>query len=397
MTIATTLHPREASERTWDVAIVGAGPSGALAARELARRGLSVLLIDRSSFPRWKVCGCCLNGHALGILSAVGLGSLMSRSGAIPLRGFRVAVAGHFAEVPLSGGVALSRESFDAALVQAAIEEGADFLPRTLASLDSELGNSAIRYLELQQGPTRARLAARVVLAADGLGGKLAARAEGSNPITKPASRIGAGVIAATGPACYAPGQIFMACGRGGYVGLVRLEDGRLNLAAALDPNWVRGCGGPGRAAVELLADSGWPAVPNLAELNWRGTPSLTRRAWRRAGHRLFLIGDAAGYIEPFTGEGMAWALTAGRAVAPLAARAAQRWHPVLAREWEMAYRHVLGRRQLICQGVAAVLRSPKLMRTLVWLLARVPVLAKPLTQHLGCAENTRFPIRKEK
>jgi flavin-dependent dehydrogenase len=166
----------------------------------------------------------------------------------------------------------------------------------------------------------------------------------------------------------------------------VRLEDGRLNLAAALDPNWVRECGGPGQAVVELIAESGWPAVPDLAELSWRGTPSLTRRARRRASHRLFLIGDAAGYIEPFTGEGMAWALTAGRAVAPLAARAAQEWHPDLARAWERTYRQLLGRRQLVCEGVAALLRSPWLTRTVVRLLARAPALAAPLTRYLGCA-----------
>ncbi len=103
-----------------------------------------------------------------------------------------------------------------------------------------------------------------------------------------------------------------MACGRRGYLGLVRLEDGRLNLAAALDPCWMRVCGGPGPAAARLLAEVGWPPVPNLAEQNWRGTPALTRQARRRAAERLFLIGDAAGYIEPFTGEGMAWALAAG-------------------------------------------------------------------------------------
>ena len=75
-----------------------------------------------------------------------------------------------------------------------------------------------------------------------------------------------------------------MACGRRGYLGLVRLEDGRLNLAArARSPVGNGACGGPGPAAVELLAESGWPAVPNLAELNWRGTPSLTRR---RSGER---------------------------------------------------------------------------------------------------------------
>ena len=111
---------------------------------------------------------------------------------------------------------------------------------------------------------------------------------------------------------------------------------------------------------------------------------TLTRQARQHAGERLLLIGDAAGYIEPFTGEGMAWALTAGRAVAPLAAQAAERWHPRLVRQWELRYRRLLGSRQLVCRAVACVLRSPALTRTAVRLLARVPALAAPMTHYLG-------------
>ncbi|HEY7428386.1 MAG TPA: FAD-dependent oxidoreductase, partial [Gemmataceae bacterium] len=74
MTVAATTGLEEASRRTWDVVVVGAGPAGAMAAHELARRGCAVLLVDRAAFPRWKVCGCCLNGHALVTLQAAGLG-----------------------------------------------------------------------------------------------------------------------------------------------------------------------------------------------------------------------------------------------------------------------------------------------------------------------------------
>src|SRR5262249_23647918 len=60
MTLAATLDLMTTSERRWDAVVVGAGPAGALAARELARLGAAVLLVDRATFPRWKVCGCCL-------------------------------------------------------------------------------------------------------------------------------------------------------------------------------------------------------------------------------------------------------------------------------------------------------------------------------------------------
>ena len=66
-----------------------------------------------------------------------------------------------------------------------------------------------------------------------------------------------------------------------------------------------------------------------------RARPDSRRRTAPARRDRLFLLGDAAGYVEPFTGEGIAWALASGRAIAPLALRAIERWEPRLAGEWE--------------------------------------------------------------
>src|SRR5262249_29622163 len=134
MSVAPTLAPGDAAQRLWDVIVVGAGPAGALAARELARRGLAVLLVDQASFPRGKGCGCCLSLRTLSRLASVGLGDLPVRLGAVPLHEFCVAAAGRRAVVPLPGGAALSREALDAALVEAAAAAGASFLPETLAT-----------------------------------------------------------------------------------------------------------------------------------------------------------------------------------------------------------------------------------------------------------------------
>src|SRR5207237_9932770 len=109
-----------------------------------------------------------------------------------------------------------------------------------------------------------------VVLAADGLGGKLLARAGLTAAPPEPAARLGAGVVLADGPAFYGAGTVYMACGGGGYVGLVRLEDGRLDVAAALDTGFVRSNGGPGAAAASILGAVGWPA--DVADADWRGT-----------------------------------------------------------------------------------------------------------------------------
>src|SRR5438132_14182323 len=82
MSIAPTLELKQAGDRCWDVVVIGAGPAGAMAARQLARMGKSVLLVDKAYFPRWKVCGCCLNAGALATLRAAGLGKLATQCGA---------------------------------------------------------------------------------------------------------------------------------------------------------------------------------------------------------------------------------------------------------------------------------------------------------------------------
>jgi flavin-dependent dehydrogenase len=407
MSIAASVSLAEATaQRTWGVVIVGAGPAGATAARELARRGVEVLLVDQASFPRWKVCGCCLNGRALAALAAAGLGNLPARCGAVPLSIIELAARGRKARLSLEGSVALSRERFDAALVEEALRAGAAFLPQTRAALASASSHSRlpstakdVRVVELYQGSFMAEVRCRCVLAADGLGGKLLSRAGVSAAPAVPGSRIGAGTVVADAPAFYRSGTVYMSCGAHGYVGLVRLEDGRLDVAAALAADWVRACGGPGGAAAAAVEEAGWPLIPGLAEACWRGTAALTRSPSRRAAERLFMLGDAAGYVEPFTGEGMAWALAGGLAVAPLAARAVQRWTPDLADAWTELYRRVITRRQYACRAAALVLRYPLVARTLIHLLARVPSLAAPFVRHLnGRGPETRtalsFPLQ---
>ena len=124
--IAGTLDARQAADRQWDVLVIGGGPSGAIAARECARSGASVLLVDRNCFPRRKVCGCCLNGAALRVLEQLGLGQLPHQCGAIEIRQFKLASRSRFATVPISSGVSLSRERLDTELIAAAIGSGAE-------------------------------------------------------------------------------------------------------------------------------------------------------------------------------------------------------------------------------------------------------------------------------
>jgi menaquinone-9 beta-reductase len=343
----------------WDAIVIGAGPAGSVTARELARNGCRVLLVDKASFPRSKVCGCCLNGAAIRTLRRLGLEEVLED--AVPLSQVTIGAKSRKASLNLPAGVAISRELLDLRLVEAAVSAGVEFRPDTTVNRDSLL---------LKHAP--------VVILASGL--------TGGDAVPEPTSRIGAGVLlkADAVPGFYSPGTIYMATGRSGYVGLVRVEDGRLDIAAAFDASFVKSVGGLGRAAVAILAEVGWPIPHGLADLAWKGTPALTRRSLRLAERGLFVVGDAAGYVEPFTGEGMAWAVMSAEALAPIALRAVREWDDRLIHEWEQTHAGVVGRRQRVCRIVSRVLRSPRLTSLTVRSLRLFPILSRPVVAMLN-------------
>ncbi len=361
---------------------MGAGPAGSMAAHALSQRGLAVLLVDRAARPRWKVCGCCLNPCTLDLLAKAGLGDLAGQWCAVPLRQMHLAAGRSRAHVPLTGWQALSRTRLDFALVELAIACGTHFLPETQVTLGPECADR--RIANLRRGNERVEIAARLIVAADGLGSRLLQGEDRGAIRIAPGSRVGAGAVAEFAPAFYELGIIYMAYGAGGYVGLVRLEDGRLNLAAALDVDFLKKSQNPGRATAQLLHETGWPPVNSLAELPWQGTPALTRQAARPACARVFAIGDAGGYVEPFTGEGIGWALASGLSVVPLALRAVYNWEPSLADEWTALARQSKNRSRRMCRAIAWVSRRPLLSRSLVGLVGRLPWLAGPVVNRIG-------------
>lgn len=376
------MTPGPADGSAWDAVVIGAGPAGSMAARGLAEAGARTLLVERSAFPRRKVCGACLNGHALASLQSAGLGSLAPRLGAVPLDRFELRFRGRATPLPLPDGVALSRPRLDAALAEAAADAGASAHFETKAHVEGVRDGS--RVVRLDCRGQSARVSARVVLDASGLGTTCLPPGAGPRSRVTPGSRVGAGCAVEVASATYHPGTIFMAAGRRGYVGLVRVEDRALNVAAAFAPDFLRSHGSPGRAASAILDESGFPPIPALASADWRGTPALTRRTSPLGGERLFVLGDAAGYVEPFTGEGMAWALASGLAIAPLALRAVERWAPDLVREWTALHRRMVGRRQLVCRGATMALRRPWLIPIVFGSLARWPSASAYLLRRLN-------------
>jgi len=346
--------------------------------------GARTLLVDKRLIPRAKVCGACLNESALGVLRSVGPDGFSDTLGGIRLAGLELRLAGRSTRLSLPGGLALSRERLDLALVDLAVASGAIFLPQTVGLVGPiQTGARRVTLVQIDRAVT-VKAAARVVLVATGLG---QVRFEGESPVKSwptPRSWIGAGCMVDNFPDVYQQGTVFMTVGRSGYVGLVQVEDGRLNVAAAFNKHHVKESGSPGAVANGILLEAGCASVPALDDGTWRGTAALTRQTRPIAGDRFFVLGDAAGYIEPFTGEGMAWAMVSGQAIAPLAWRGIQRWEPSLARTWVLLHRRLVTRRQYLCRALATLLHHPGLAHTALELIARFPGIARLMIERVN-------------
>lgn len=387
--ISSTLTSLEASRAPWDVLVVGAGPAGSATAIAARREGLRTLLVDRSQFPRWKVCGCCINARALHALQGLGIGDLPAKHGAVPTVAMHLASGRATAQLDIAGGVALSRERFDAALIEAAVDRGTSFL----CGVDASVGmvEARSRTATLREGEQSHSVAARVIVLATGLADRSTDAATTAAVVARHA-RIGAATVLPAHEAgeAWQRGRIYMAVGRGGYVGAVRLEDDRLEIAASFDPTASRHAGGPGPLATKLFSSAGWRVEADLATVLWRGTPYLTRRRTRLGAERVLMVGDAAGYVEPFTGEGMAWALQGGAMLGPHLRDAAMDWSPDVVVAWERAYRQALSGRHNTCRRVTRLLRRPVLTAGAIRALALWPRAGRSVVRSIAPAAGLR-------
>jgi len=369
----------------WDAVVIGAGPAGSVAALEIARLGRRVLLVDRKPFPRRKVCGTCLSGTAASQLRELGLGSLLDdQNQCVPLSRYELRHGGRRLDLPTSGGYSIPRSELDAALADAAIEAGATFRDETSARV-GDVSNGR-RGVHLTSARTRERLTASVVVLAAGL--TLKAPVEGMQVAVYRQSLLGAGAILPAESFDLPRGTLRMLAGREGYCGLVRTADGTVHAAAALDADLVKAEGIAGSVA-KLVRHTHERTSDPFANVEWTGTPALTRTVRPVAAERLFLIGDAAGYVEPFTGEGIGWAIDAGRAIGPIVDEACRNWTNESATKWCRTYQRSIRSRQRLCRPLVRGLRNQRLTSCSLAAVSRWPVLARPLLSHLRLVESS--------
>jgi flavin-dependent dehydrogenase len=408
-TIPATLSPQQAACIRWQVIVVGGGPAGAAAAQRLAGRGVRVLLIDRAAMPRWKICGCCLSVSAIDELRALerlDVASAAAPIEAAPLDDVRLAAGGRSVLLPMPGGRVVSRETLDATIVRRAIALGCHWLPNASVAAVGEpsSGGPAPLVVELTEpgavGRSTVRLETEACVLATGLTEAVRLPAAGQDPaelrprdlaLAGPpaANRIGVG--GALDPQAAGPeyGRLVMAVAAGGYCGLVRLPDGRIDVAAALDRRLVREQGSPAAAVAAVLEHAlgvdaaGLVDVAALSAAEFRATPPLTRSLPLVVGAegRILRIGDAAGYVEPFTGEGIGWSLASARLLVAslLDAAGGLRAPRDAAARYVTAHRGHFGPLHRRCRRTALALRRPLLVMAAVHAAQCAPWAARRL------------------
>lgn len=354
-------------EGRYDAVVIGAGPAGSMAALSLARRGVRTLMIDKTRNGRWKVCGCCLGATGTDVLRNAGLGYALSASS--PLDSFTLAARGRRTTLRLSGFATISRESLDRSLAEAAEAAGVDVLWNTSACASPDGTTTLNDGTEIRTG---------VIIDASGLQGQRTTPTRVAR-----ATRIGLGLTTA-GSRCE-PNELTMAVGRGGYLGRVALPDGRVDFAAAVAPAFVRSSGSP-IAALRTVWQNAGLDPESVPDGPWRGTPSLTHQRRAQDG-RVLRVGDAAGYVEPFTGEGMSWALLAASRIIDDAMACIERGPTASA--WADTFHRLLSRKHSRCRVVSMAVRSPSLVSVGIAMANLIPRLGAIATTTLS---GTRSP-----
>ena len=301
-----------------DVLIAGAGPAGSIAAIRLARAGVRVLLVDRARFPRDKLCGDTLNPGALRLLDRAGLrgrveavsrpleGMLITGNGGVHVRG--TYGPGLFAR-------ALTRRVLDQLLVDAAIAAGAQFQDGVRVDgplMDDSGGEATVRGAVLCRtggaGAARLRVPARMVIAADGRRSALAfALGLASHPPAPRRWAVGAYFEGIAG--LDTVGEMHV---RGPhYIGVAPIGDAGLANVCLVTPA-REGFADPARLLERHVAADPvlGPRAGNARRVTAPailGPLAVDARAAGVPG--LLLAGDAAGFVDPMTGDGLRFAM----------------------------------------------------------------------------------------
>jgi flavin-dependent dehydrogenase len=340
-----------------DVAVVGAGPAGAAAALFAARGGHRVVIFDRQSFPRDKPCGEGLMPSGRPILRELGLEDEVIAAGAPPFHGIQFGLPGRPpVVVPFPehrgerAGLGVRRLEFDARLVeQLEADDRIQFCPSTAVD-DVRTDGATGPRLTTASGEVRARF----VAVADGLRSPIRHRL-GWTRGPRPPYRYGLiGHWSIDGPVDPWV-HITFDEGLEVYDGPVAANQRMVGLLCYQER--MREFGGRLAARYREVALS---LRPELRRAEMVGSVSAIGPFWYRArpvaNAGVFLVGDAAGFSDPITGEGMA----AGLRQAQAFAAAIEQPHPE--RAYRLAHRRLTSDPRRVASLVLRLSRTPALV-----------------------------------
>ena len=284
----------------FDVAIVGGGPAGSSCAAFCAGAGLRTLVLEREQFPREKVCGDCLNPECWPVLRRLGIAERVRElpHGILDTVEF-IAIGGRKIVVDLPSGeeseIAIKRSLFDALLLSRARELGVDVCEATTVTA---LTNSHGWRIETAGGKS---FVARALVGADGRNSTVARLCNLLPRLSRERVALQAHIPL---PADFG-NRVVLQFLPEGYSGQAPVNREELNLCLVSKPSNM--------PALRRWAEKQFSLQRNH---QWRTITPLTRAALAPARGKLFLVGDAARVVEPFTGEGIYYALRSGELAA---------------------------------------------------------------------------------
>ena len=366
---------RVAEHTDWNVAVIGAGPAGSVAAIRLAQLGHHVTLFEKAKFPRDKVCGECLSATGIAVLSRLGVAETMRvELGPITLRhASAVASDGSASVVDLPATMwGLTRRSMDSWLFDFARASGAHVRLGTAACDLRNMTVPVIPHERDTRATHKGEHAFDAIMLADGRAGSLSRAAPTGDFGIKAhfryvdADRDTIELVALAG---------------GGYAGLAPVNDDLWNAAWSVPAKLLK----QHRGDIDALFGEALARSPHLHQRfaratrvgDWLSCP-LPRHAVRKDWPRNVIpIGNAAAALEPVGGEGMGLAMRSGELAAEAIDLAAREGRDVDACALQAKFQRLWRTRRAACRGAAIALTHPIVGPLAIELSRRSPALAR--------------------
>lgn len=379
----------------YDVLIVGAGPAGSSAAIRLAQSGLKVLVVEQKKFPRAKLCGEFISPECLTHFAELKVLDEMSMTGVALDRTIFYALNGRSVTVPSnylaenSYAVGLSRAEMDNQLLDRARLVGADILEETTAA-GLLFENKKVRGVRLR-GKDRESFEVNAALTIDATGrARILAREIEREKLDQKRTRADFVAFKAHLRRAHIPkGVCEIYAYGGGYGGCSSVEDGLYNLCFIVSAEMARKYNTNAAEIVNNVVCANQRAAQALQNAafvdDWLAVPIENYgKASLAPADGLLTIGDAAAFIDPFTGSGMLLALESAKVATNVitANFASHTPFSELVKEYQQQYSRKFDRRLRISSFVRQVAFVPFLAETVIKILS----VSETLTHRLAKA-----------